>query len=207
MAAQEGHTTTREVAFDDLAKGLARGAVSRRKALRIVGATLVGGLGQRPMLRSADSLWRAVRKPEDQRAPLWQLWQPLPFNPDLLRRPLRKPPEKRVPLWQLFQPLLRGVKRGMSAQAVCALLRVYRIVTRVFAPPTVSAVAASATPISLAPAVRAAGLTSPAPAAVSAVAATAPVVAAPVNPQQVRAQTAHAASVVTAPYSIRASPR
>jgi Dickkopf N-terminal cysteine-rich region len=44
MAAQEEHTTTREGSFDDLAKGLATGAVSRRKALRMLGAVLVGGV-------------------------------------------------------------------------------------------------------------------------------------------------------------------
>jgi len=44
MAEQEGRTTTRAGAFDDLAKGLATGGVSRRKALRMLGAALVGGV-------------------------------------------------------------------------------------------------------------------------------------------------------------------
>src|SRR5215212_690313 len=71
-----------ELSLDELAKGLASGTLSRGKAIRWMGGALGRG---RPMLRRADSLWREVRQPADQRAPLWQLLQPLSFNPDLLQ--------------------------------------------------------------------------------------------------------------------------
>ena len=43
MSDQESRYTNREGSFDELAKGLASGAVSRRRALRLMGAALVGG--------------------------------------------------------------------------------------------------------------------------------------------------------------------
>jgi len=43
MNNHESRYTSRENSFDQLAKGLASGTVSRRKALRLMGAALVGG--------------------------------------------------------------------------------------------------------------------------------------------------------------------
>jgi hypothetical protein len=43
MSEQESRYTERDGPFDELAKGLATGTVSRRKALRMFGAALVGG--------------------------------------------------------------------------------------------------------------------------------------------------------------------
>jgi hypothetical protein len=93
--------------FDEVAKGLANGTISRRRALTWMGGArrsclcfgTGGGLGRRPMLRRADSLWRPLRKAADQRTPLRQLLQPLPLDPDLLQRQVRKPAEKREALW------------------------------------------------------------------------------------------------------------
>jgi hypothetical protein len=43
MSEQESRYTNREGSFDDLAKGLPSGNFSRGKALKIMGAALVGG--------------------------------------------------------------------------------------------------------------------------------------------------------------------
>jgi hypothetical protein len=43
MSQQGSHHTNREGSFDELAKGLAAGTLSRGKALRLMGAALVGG--------------------------------------------------------------------------------------------------------------------------------------------------------------------
>ncbi len=44
MSQQGSRYTNREGSFDELAKGLAAGTVSRGKALRLMGAALVGGV-------------------------------------------------------------------------------------------------------------------------------------------------------------------
>ncbi len=53
------HTSNVETSFDELAKGLTNGTLSRRKALRMFGAALVGG-----MLASIPGVAWAAR-PED----------------------------------------------------------------------------------------------------------------------------------------------
>jgi hypothetical protein len=79
--------------LDELAKGLANGTLSRGKALRLVGGALLGAaLASVPGVAWADdrcpegqTRCGEVRKPAHQRAPLWQLPQPLHFKPDLLQ--------------------------------------------------------------------------------------------------------------------------
>jgi hypothetical protein len=59
MSEQESRHTNREGSFDDLAKGLATGTISRGRALRMLGAALVGGA----FASIPGAAWAACKQP------------------------------------------------------------------------------------------------------------------------------------------------
>ncbi len=103
------HTSNVETSFDELAKGLTNGTLSRRKALRMFGAALVGG-----MLASIPGVAWAAR-PED--APRYSFCSSVSFSgPSLVFVSLVAAPPTvarakhgtRTPSWHQLGPGLHG---------------------------------------------------------------------------------------------------